>query len=384
MSKTPFRTTCAWAALTTVAALQFICLTPNVALARSSESCGGKDAAGLDQLFQGEVGRVAGSDYVRPFLLPDGNTLILMQDVFLAGTGGKPVANLRQAGFVHNAAVLLDADGCVLRTLTGSRSYLGDGRTRPLSRWFWAMGGAIGTDGHLHVLVAEMRNPNGTGAATGAEPVATWHATIEPSTLKVRSFEPASNPGTGLYGWAVASYRAYTYLYAHCYRQFVEGQFMGHDPACAGDVLVARVPRGQFDAPLEYYSDGRWQADESAAEPLDFPGGRTINPVSIQRFGHTFVSVTKEGDWWGATIHVDVARSPTGPWTTIASVSPTTKCADCNTYYASLMPWRQADGSLVVALSNNAWDMHAVAFDNPWIYRNSFIEIALPPRVLLP
>jgi hypothetical protein len=45
------------------------------------------------------------------------------------------------------------------------------------------------------------------------------------------------------------------------------------------------------------------------------------------------------------------------------------------------MPWRQVNGSLVVAISNNAWDMPSVAFRNPWIYRNSFIEIALPSTV---
>jgi hypothetical protein len=143
-------------------------------------------------------------------------------------------------------------------------------------------------------------------------------------------------------------------------------------------VRVARVPRGEFDSPPEYYGDGRWQLNASAAKPLEFPGDRAINPVSIQHFGGSFMSVSKEGDWWGTTIYVDVARTPTGPWRTVATTVPKTKCVDCNTYYASLMPWRQSNGSLVVALSNNAWDMHGVAFANPWIYRNSFIEIALP------
>ncbi len=360
-------------------AINFVCLAPGVAQASPHDTCGGRSAAGLDQMFQGQVGRVAGSDYLRSFVLPNGNTLVLMQDVFLAETqSGKPLASLRQAGFAHNAAVLFDSQRCVIRTISGTRSYIGGSRTTPLTRWFWAMGGAIGADGLLHVLVAEMRNPNGTGAAMGAEPVATWHATIDPSTLDVQSFSPAANPGTGLYGWAVASDETYTYLYSYCYRQFIEDEYLGHDASCVGDVRVGRVPRGQFDAPLEYYGDGGWHADESAAGPLDFSGERRINPVSIQRFGHTFVSVSKEGDWWGTTIYVDIARSPVGPWKTLAKVRPTTKCADCNTYFASLMPWRQDNGSLVVALSNNAWDMRGVAFDNPWIYRNSFLEIMLP------
>ncbi len=330
-------------------------------------------------MFQGQVGRVVGSDYLRPFVLPNGNTLLLMQDVFLDGAQSEqPPVSLRHADFAHNAAVLLDTQRCVVRTMSGTRSYIGSSRTTPLSRWFWAMGGAIGADGLLHVMVAEMRNPNGTGAAMGARPAATWHATIDPSTLEVQSFLPAANPGVGLYGWAVASDDEYTYLYSYCYRQFIAGEYLGHDASCVGDVRVGRVPRGQFDSPLEYFGDGVWHADEAAAEPLHFSGNRPINPVSIQRFGHTFVSVSKEGDWWGTTVYVDIAPSPIGPWKTIVKMWPATKCVDCNTYFASLMPWRQDNGSLVVALSNNAWDMRRDAFDNPWIYRSSFIEIMLP------
>jgi hypothetical protein len=146
-------------------------------------------------------------------------------------------------------------------------------------------------------------------------------------------------------------------------------------------VRVARGPRGEFDAPLEYFGHGRWQTTAAAAEPIDFPGTRAINPVSIQRFGNTFVATSKEGDWWGTTIYVDIARAPTGPWKTIATITPRSKCAGCDTYYASLMPWRQTNGSLVIALSNNAWDMRGLAFDNPSIYRNAFLEIALPSDV---
>jgi len=347
--------------------------------AASTASCAGKGAAALDRLFSGQVGRVVGSDYVRPFELSNGNTLIFMQDVFLApAKSSRTVASLAKANFAHNAAILLDARGCVVRTLAGGRSYVGSGRTRTLSRWFWAMGGAMGADGNLHVIFAEMRNPKRTGAATGAQPVATWHATIDPATLDVRTFAPASDNSADLYGWAVASDDAFTYLYSHCYRQFIPGEAFGHDPSCSGDVRVARVPHGEFDAVLEYYSDGRWTTDGSLATPLEFPGDRAVNPVSIQNLNGTYVSVAKVGDWWGTTILVDVARSPVGPWTTIRTISPTTKCADCNTYFASLMPWRQANGSLVVALSNNAWDMRGLAYPNPWIYRNSFIEVAVP------
>lgn len=344
---------------------------------RDAADCRGKSAQQLDRLFQGQVGRVVGADYVRPFVLPNGNTLLLLQDAFLAPAGTtRDVASLDNAQFVHNAAVLLDARGCVVRTLSGARSYIGSTVTRPLSRWFWAMGGGIGADGQLHLLVAELRNPNHTGAARGAAPVATWHATIDPASLAVTSFAPAADPSTSLYGWAVASDRHYTYLFSHCYRQFVSEPF-GHDLSCTADIDVARIPLGQFDASPQYWRAGSWTTDPSAATALRFNGERTINPVSIQNIDGRFVSVSKQGDWWGTTIVVDTAPTAVGPWTTVKTLETAVKCDVCNTYFASLMPWLDVDGSLVVALSNNAWDMRGVAFPNPWIYRPSFIAIEL-------
>jgi hypothetical protein len=342
--------------------------------------CRGKSASQLDHLFQGQVGRVVGADYVRPFALPDGNTLVLLQDVFLAPAGTtRNITSLSDATFVHNAAVLLDARGCVVRTLSGARSYLGSSDTRPLSRWFWAMGGGMGADGQLHLFAAEMRNPNHTGASTGAAPVSTWQATIDPTSLVVTSFAPAANSAASLYGWAVASDRHFTYLYSHCYRQFVAEPF-GHDLSCTADIYVARVPLGRFEASPQYWRAGSWTTDASAAVALSFGGVRTINPVSIQNIDGQFVSVSKQGDWWGTTIVVDTAPTAVGPWTTVKTVETTVKCDVCNTYFASLMPWRQANGSLVVAISNNAWDMRGVAFPNPWIYRPSFIAIEMGHR----
>ncbi len=356
-------------------------LTHAYAAPSTGRDCAGVGASGLGRLFAGQVGRVVGADYIRPYLLPNGNSLMLMQDVFLSPSSTGVVRSLDRAEFVHNAAVLLDRRGCVIRTLSGSRGYLGGNLTRNLSRWFWAMGGSMGADGQLHILVAELRNPNGTGAAMGATPVGTWQATIDPTSLAVVSFVPAADASAELFGWAVASDGDFTYLYAHCYRQFVPGELLGHDLSCANQVRVARVPLGRIDLRPEYYTGDGWSADSWRAVPIDFPGERAINPASIQNIDGTFVSVSKEGDWWGTTIYVDIAPAATGPWTTVASLEPPTKCTACNTYYASLMPWRQPDGALVVALSNNAWDMRHVAYPKPWIYRNSFFAIVLPRQV---
>src|SRR4051812_27765450 len=312
--------------------------------------------------------------------LPTGNTLFIYQDAFLARDAHSEVGSLAKARFKHNAAVLLDGAGCVVRTVSGSRSFLGDSRTRPLSRWFWAMGGDVGADGRLHIMIVEMRNPRRTGAALGAAPVATWHAIVDPQTLAVVSFRRATDASAELFGWSVASDDTFTYLYAHCYRQFVPGTLLGHDPQCAGLVSVARVPKGHFESQLEYFDGSEWVADRNGAAPLSFPGERVINPVSVQFLDGHFIAASKEGDWWGSTIYIDTAPTAVGPWTTATTLVPPNKCEQCNTYFASLMPWRGPAGELLIALSNNAWDMRQVAYPNPWIYGPSFLAVTITPR----
>jgi len=352
---------------------------PIPAHAVERNACRGFSATDLDGLFAGRVGDVVGGDYVRAYNLPTGNTLFIYQDAFVA-RNGREVTNLAKARFVHNAAVLVDSGGCVVRTVSGSRGFLGGSRTRPLRRWFWAMGGDVGADGRLHIMVVEMRNPNRTGAALGAVPVATWHAIVDPTSLALVSFRPAVNAGADLFGWSVTSDDAFTYLYAHCYRQFVPGTMLGHDPQCAGVVRVARVPKGQFDAQLAYFDGSGWVADPTVAAPLSFPGERVVNPVSVQYLGGQFVAASKEGDWWGSTIYIDTAPTAVGPWSTATTVVPAVQCEQCNTYFASLMPWRGPSGELVIGLSNNAWDMRKVAFPNPWIYRPSFLGVRINPQ----
>jgi hypothetical protein len=140
------------------------------------------------------------------------------------------------------------------------------------------------------------------------------------------------------------------------------------------------VPKGQFDAPPEYFDGSAWVLDQTVAAPLSFPGDRAINPVSVQYLDGQFIAASKEGDWWGSTIYIDTAPSAVGPWTTATTLLPPAKCEQCNTYFASLMPWLGASGELVIGLSNNAWNMRQVAFSNPWIYRPSFLAVTLRPQ----
>jgi hypothetical protein len=76
-----------------------------------------------------------------------------------------------------------------------------------------------------------------------------------------------------------------------------------------------------------------------------------------------WISVVKADDWNGTAVRVDVAAAPQGPWTTWHNVTVPSRTADgrTNTYAAHLMPWRSDTGNLVVAISNNAWQMDPLA-----------------------
>ena len=76
--------------------------------------------------------------------------------------------------------------------------------------------------------------------------------------MQVVDRRPATDDSASLYGFSVASDDDYTYLYAHCYRQFgwdafpfVSPPVYVHDWDCAGHVTVARVPSGHFDQRTE-------------------------------------------------------------------------------------------------------------------------------------
>lgn len=317
-----------------------------------------------------------GGDYQRVYSLPGGRKLWLFQDVFFSNDDDLRDSMTYAA---HNAG-LVQTGTCW--TLVGGpqmHNFIGSSQTTPLYHWFWPMDGEMGADGTLWIFLAEMRNPNGDGAAYGARPVGTWVARVQPSTMRVLSFGPAPNAGTRLYGWAVVSDASYSYLYGHCYRQFVNqvsgvGQF---DAGCMPSTYLARVPKGQFGAAPEYWTGARWTTNRHGAAPVMTRG--YANPMDVQRFGGVYVNVTKIDDWWGWTIHVDRASRPEGPWTPVQAIDAfalrrcTTACAN---YHAQLLPYLDGNGRMIVSLSNGG------RFDlwqrNAYLYRPGFLAVPVP------
>ncbi len=313
------------------------------------------DPAGINNFFRGGA-VLTGADYQRAFTLPDGRVLWFFQDPFIRGRYGTSTR-------VHNAA-LVQNGACFTLLQTGNfavpGAYLFADQTQRDKHWFWPMSGDMGTDGMFRLFVAEMRE-NGPGYLTQTEPIATWIVTIDPATLQVADRRLATNPSGSLYGWSVTSNDEYTYLYAHCHRQFGYDAFpfvvpivYVHDWDCADELRVARVPKGRFDLPLAYWNGSTWGSDASAAVNVAHPN-RLVSASQIYWTNGKWIAVTKVDDWWGDRIEIDVASQPQGPFAPVRTIPTPAKCSRCNTYFASLIPYRASDGSMIIGLSNNVF-----------------------------
>jgi hypothetical protein len=319
---------------------------------------------------------MTGADYQRAYPLPDGRVLWLFQDAFLPTPHGPEL--------VHNVG-LLQSEQCFQLLRNGSEDaptpYLFPEPTDRYDRWFWPLGGDIGTDGALHVFVSEMIEHGGR-YLQHTEPVATWLVTISVADLSVVDHRLARDSSPELYGWSVVSAGEHTYLYSHCYRQFgYEPKFsaLAHDLSCTAEVTVARIPRGRFEARPEYWDGSTWSADPRAAVPVIPIGERDINPTQVALFEGRFVAVTKVGDWWGRTIVLDMADAPEGPWETVETIPVAPECDGCNTYFASIVPFGAEAESIIVALSGNTW-----GGDDLDHYTPTFLRVPLPARSLGP
>jgi hypothetical protein len=194
--------------------------------------------------------------------------------------------------------------------------------------------------------------------------------------MHVVAAQPAPNSSASLYGFSVTSDSTWTYLDAQCHRQFgydllpyTDPPVYIHDLTCAGNVRVARVPRGEPEAAPAYWNGAAWVASAAGAVPVMPTGAdRQINPSQIEFDGRQFVAVTKEGDWWGDTLYVDVAPAAQGPWRTVAAIPTLPRCVGCNNYFASIVPWRAAGGALIVGLSNNTWSGPYTGWYNPTFF----------------
>lgn len=325
----------------------------------------------LNRMFDHEPAGVVGADYQRATALPDGRVLWTFQDAAVRTPGGAIVT-------VHNIGVLQDA-ACFAVLYRGTqaapRPYLFADQTTPFRHWYWPLDATIGADGRTYIYTAEMVERSAE-YLVHTEPVGTRVAVFDPATNSVVEYATPPDASAALYGWSVTADDHYTYLYAHCYRQFGFDPYifdvLAFDRSCAGRVTVARVPRGELWSPYQYWDGAGWQADPSRAAALTGLAAQRVNASQFRFTGNRFWVVDKEGDWWGNTIYTYVAESPTGPFRQIGAVPEPLKCGECNTFFADWIPAEAVatpGGSLVYGLSHNRWDGGASPAYRPTFHR---------------
>lgn len=337
----------------------------------------GSAVSDLDRLFDTEPGGVIGADYQRALALPDGRVLWTFQDAAIR-LGSDEIT------IVHNIAVMQDRS-CFTVLYGGSRNdprpmFFSD-RTQQYQHWFWPLDATVGEDGRVYVYAAEMEERGGA-YLTHTVPLATWVAIFDPTSDTVVDELHAPDSSADLYGWSITSDDDWTFFYAHCYRQFGFDDYAlvaAFDRSCATEITVARVPVGELFEPLRYWDGAAWQPDPSRAEPIIETRGRQINADQFEWTGARFVSVNKEGDWWGDTIILSKSLSPYGPFEVYDEVAAPVKCAECNSFFATWIPAvavGRAENSLVISLAHNRWDGVITS-----LYRPTFHHVDAPTHL---
>ena len=363
--------------VTSVAVSSAMSAAPSTTLVPLPATClPGTTPADLDRLFVSEPGGVVGADYQRAVALPDGRVLWTFQDAEVR----LPAGGTR---LVHNIGMV--QDGACFRVLIGGteadpQPWLFAADTTPFVRWYWPLGAEMGADGRIHVFAAEM-NERGPGYLTRTEPTATMVAIVDPIDFEVRSTARPGDASASLYGFSIESDWTWTYLFAQCHRQFGFDPYIyyyAHEMACAPQVTVARVPRGDLLATPTYWTADGWRADPAGAVPI-LDTSRLVNASQFTFVNNQWLAITKVGDWWGDRIVVEHSLRPVGPYSVVSQWAPATKCAvDCNNYFASWIP-SAVPGQLLYGLSHNRWD--GIATD---VYRPTFGTFPAPPLRLLP
>jgi hypothetical protein len=379
----------------TMIAAGMVTAAPDAAHADFNTECAiGTDTEALNTFIATEVGDLVSFDTVRVIALPDGRNVWTVQDAFISASPGQRSSSLRPpTGFAHNALIV--QNGNCFTTLHGpvtpgphcsvnDASFVASESTAPCSHWFWPLSGGLDQLGRLTIFYVEMANELGAGAAPPAHPVAVWVATFNAANFTLLGFVPAPVASAKVvFGAAVESDDSFSYLFGWSYDQFNLPDPTSPPPS---QMFVARVPVGRFDQQPRFWNGADWVADRNAAAPISQDLSGASNAMQPRLIEGTWISAVKADDWNGSTVRIDTAPAAQGPWTTVQTVTVPTRTLDgrTNTYAAHLMPWRSAMGNLVVALSNNAWQMDPLALDNPTIYQPRLFELAAPPSMSSP
>jgi hypothetical protein len=168
-----------------------------------------------------------------------------------------------------------------------------------------------------------------------------------------------TDPDTA-WGTAVVQDASYTYVYGEDYDPS-SGVLFG--------MKIARVLRGQTlnVSDWTYWNGTQWESGEANAELINT--GSVLDGVSAQAGGSGYVAVSIP--WFGSTVDLSYACSPTGPWSTPQAVySIPLDYQNEITYGPTFHPELTGQGGLVVSYSTN---LSGEALQNTHEYQPQFL-----------
>lgn len=334
-----------------------------------------------------------GADTTFSIELPDGRTLWVFSDTFLAPSNGcgpedpEPCHKrvLFGAPFINNSFVVQERDGSLSRTIHGGTSELPAAAVTPPApaneaSFYWMGDGTVEGD-RLHLFVrrypkSPVLPPSaiGTDVATFRLPDLTLERISEgagPEGLRPWAFGPvpggAEVPVT--WGAGILEQADHTYIYGT------------EEHTLFKRLHVARVPAGQLlTAPWEYFDGAGWSTDPlRSARIADNVAGElsVVQTTGGYRLVASLIGI--------AEIRMSTAPRPEGPWAPFTTLYiPPELAKGAQVYNAHEHPQYSRKGSVVLSYNvNGSMDGNDV-FSDVHIYRARFVEIVIddPVRVV--
>ena len=190
--------------------------------AAAAECATSPTAAGLDAFFRADdAAGLAGADYPHAYALPDGRTLWLFQDAFVGADG-----QLGDDRFAHNAALV--QSGRLLRAAADvgrdGTSWIGSWVECELSNGSGRSTPRSAPTATCGCSSPRSATPTAAGAASGAEPGRHVAGALPPARPRARRPRAGADASSALFGYSIVSDDDWTYLYGHCYKQYVRGR----------------------------------------------------------------------------------------------------------------------------------------------------------------
>jgi hypothetical protein len=238
----------------------------------------------------------------------DGNVTVGLPSGLVAWAFGDTLRKDRPA--VHNSILVEQGDR--LTSTTGGQAIPSESN----GDYYWPTDGTV-DGGLLRLFAGRVATTNGTFESRGMALVTfRFDSRGYPVYSSKRAVTNASED-TGVQ-WGTSLARSGGYLYVYGQQRRLSGWVFGRD------VYLARVPTGSLSnrSAWTYWTGSGWVSDAGRAARIEkAETGRFASSFSVDKIGSRWLVESKENDMLGDKVIRMESGSPTGPFTTVSSIS---------------------------------------------------------------